>query len=339
MKQGHILLDARLTRRMSVGMKAYASELAARLPRVASDLRFTHHVRGGNFGWDEQVALPLEILRARPGLTHFLSLYAPVFAPGPFVITIHDLIHLHYPAFFKRSVGPYYRTVVRATCARASRVITDDEATAEDLAFFLGVPRAKVRVIPLGCDDAYFGEIPAERVARPFFIYAGNHRAHKDLPTLLSAWASLPPHLEADLYLTGEDDLPPERRVTRERGTLHFLGDVTTERLARLYRACVALVHPALREGFGLPMLEAAVVGARVIACADAAPAVLRPYVDCFAARDIASLRAFMEQSLTSRDEARSGMLLQAARALTWDACARGTAEVYREVLEECRSR
>lgn len=332
-----IALDARLTRQMSVGMKAYAAELAARLPRVAPDLRFSVLSHGQNFSSDEQIGMPLALRRMRPRFTHFLSVYAPVLAPGPFAITIHDLIHLRYPAFFKKKVGLYYQTVVRAVCARAARVITDDERTVDDLKRFLGVPREKIRVIPLGCDDAYLCTIVPERAARPFFLYAGNHREHKDLPTLLAAWAALPPDLSVDLYLTGEDDLSPEQRVTRVRGDIRFLGDVGVERLAGLYAACAALVHPALCEGFGLPMLEAGAAGARVIACEDAVPTVLRPYVACFAAHDVAGLRALMERALAGGEAERGARtaLREASRALTWDRCAVATAEAYRDVLEE----
>jgi glycosyltransferase involved in cell wall biosynthesis len=263
-------------------------------------------------------------------------LYAPLLAPRPFVITIHDLIHLHFPQFFKRKVGPYYQIVVRSVCARADRVLTDDERTIEDLQRFLGVPEEKVRVVPLGCDDLYRMEGEGEPVERPFFLYVGNHLPHKDLPTLLAAWASLPQHHAVDLYITGEDDLPVEWRVERNWGAIHFLGAVTTERLAGLYRSCAALVHPALREGFGLTMLEAAAAGARVIACEDSVPMVLRSYVDRFPAHDVRTLAALMHQALETG--AKHPRLREVAQALGWDRCARATAEVYREVLEEHRS-
>jgi glycosyltransferase involved in cell wall biosynthesis len=338
-KRIDIALDARLTRQMSVGMKAYASELTARLPNVAPDLHFAMFSHGANFSLDEQLIFPLRLVRAKPRLTHFLSLYAPLLAPRPYVITIHDLIHLRFPEFFKRRVGPYYQTVVRAICARAARIVTDDQRTVDDLARLLGVERGKVRIIPLGVDDVYLQDVLPESAERPYFLYVGNHRPHKDLPTLLHAWAALPEELDVDLLLTGDDDLPPEWRVRRTRGSLRFLGDVTVQRLAQLYRGCVALVHSALCEGFGLPMLEAAAVGTRVIATAEAVPSVLRAYVECFAARDTPALAALMEQALAHPEPARVEVLRAAAHQLTWDRCARATAEVYREVLEESQGR
>ena len=331
-----VALEVPRTRHISAGMRAYASELAARLPRVAPDLTFAEFSHAASFGFEEQVALPLRIRRARPRLTHFLSLYAPYFAPAPFALTIHDLIHLNFPELHKRSVAPYYALVVRSLCARAVRVITDDERTVDDLERYLDVAPAKVRVVPLGVDDAFRAEIEAEPAARPYFIYAGNHRPHKDLPTLLAAWARLDPALEADLYLSGDDDLPPDR-PERTRGTLRFLGDVDAARLARLFRGAVALVHPALREGFGLPLLEALAAGTHVIACRTAVPGPLLPYVELFAAGDVESLAALMARSLASpraQDAARAF-----ARTLTWDRCATLTAEVYREALEQSPGR
>jgi glycosyltransferase involved in cell wall biosynthesis len=322
---------------MSVGMSSYAEELVARLPRLAPDLRFETLVRSSGLDAVEQIRLPLALARLRPRLTHFLSVYAPAFAPGPFVITVHDLIHLRYPHYFKRTVGPYYATVVRAVCARARRVITDDERTIEDLERFLGVPSRKVAVVPLGADDRFARSGPAASAERPYFLFVGNHREHKDLATLFAAWQRLDPAFDVDLLVTGPDDVPDAEKPQRDRGEVRFLGDVENDRLAGLYRGTAALVHPALVEGFGLPMLEAAASGAPVIACSEAVPSVLRPYVETFAPRDVAALAEAMTRALVSpgpRDAARSFAI-----TLTWDRCARRTADIYREVLQECSTR
>jgi glycosyltransferase involved in cell wall biosynthesis len=337
MMRPDVAIDLPRIRQMSVGMLAYAEELAARLPAVAPDLRLTTLVRTSALDADEQVRLPFDLWRLRPRLTHFLSVYAPVAAPAPFVITIHDLIHLRYPQYFKASVGPYYGFVVRAVCARAARVITDDERTIEDLGRFLGVPARKIAVIPLGADDRFARPAVATVSPRPYFLFVGNHRPHKDLATLFRAWARLDANLDVDLWVTGPDDIAADEKPARTRGELRFLGDVDAERLASLYAGSVALVHPALCEGFGLPMLEAATVGTAVIACDDAVPSVLRPYVDTFPARDEDALVAHMMHRLASPDAREDARRF--ARALTWNRCAERTAAVYREVLEPCRRR
>lgn len=329
-----IALDLPRMRHMSVGMTAYAEELAARLPRVAPDLRFATLVRTSALDLGEQIGLPLRLRRVRPRLVHHLSVYAPLVGARPTIVTIHDLIHLRFPEYFKNRVGPYYATVVRALCRRAVRVITDDERTVEDLERHLGVPPNKVAIVPLGADDRYFADLAPVVPERPYFLYVGNHRPHKDLATLFAAWETLDPAFDVDLYLTGNDDLSASAIAPRRaRGRLRFLGDVRTEELPALYRNASALVHPALCEGFGLPMLEAAALGTHVIACRDAVPGVLKPHVSAFAPRDAGALASLLRLALTAPADRSAARRF--ARTLTWDRCAERTAEVYRTVLEE----
>jgi glycosyltransferase involved in cell wall biosynthesis len=332
-----VAIDARLTRQMSVGMKAYAEELAVRLPRVAPDLEFAIFRDGKNFGFDEQIRLPVEIRKARCDIAHFLSLYTPALPLCPYVVTIHDLIHLRFPQYFKTKVGPYYRTVVRLVCARAARVITDDERTIGDLQRFLGVDPSRVRVIALGASDRYYAPVEPCRATRPYILYVGNHRAHKDLPTLFEAWAGLPSDIALDLYVTGADDFGDLSRYSRIAGRIIALGDPTIDELASYYAGARALVHPALCEGFGLPMLEAMAVGCPVIACEDAVPAVLLDATLTFKAGDAAGassalLRVLQDPPLSESLVARGR---ERARTFTWDRCAGETAKVYREILEE----
>ena len=331
-----ICVDARLTRQMSAGMKAYTSELRARLPLAAPDMEFRFLDAGGNFGLDEQVALPLAIRRAAPALTHYLTQYVPFFAPSPFVLTIHDLIHLRYPQFFKGKVGPYYRTVVRRACARAARVITDDRRTSADLNRFLAVDPDKVRVVPLGVTEIFASPGAPHRGERDYLLYVGNHRTHKNLATLFEAWSALPRERAVDLYVTGPDDFGGElQRRSTEGRAIRALGDVDESTLAAYYRGARALVHPALCEGFGLPMLEAMAAGAPVVASDEAVPEVLRDAAEIFPARDADALGAALLRVLD--DEGLRARLVNLGRTMattyTWDACARATAGVYREAI------
>jgi glycosyltransferase involved in cell wall biosynthesis len=331
-------LDARVTRQMSAGMKTYARELIARLPRVAPEYSYVEFARGGNFGWHEQIGLPLAMHRARLDVAHFLSQYVPVLLPRRFVVTIHDLIHLRFPEYFKAKVGPYYSTVVRFACARAARVITDDERTVNDLATLLGVNPAKIRVIPLGVSESFMRPVVPHQGARPFLLYVGNHREHKDLATLFEAWSRLPETWKVDLLLTGSDDFGGElQRRSGPGRAIVALGDITTERLAAYYAGARALVQPALREGFGLPMLEAMAAGCPVVACEDAVPRVLAPAVLTFGARNAGELCCVLERLLSDEGLRTRALNIGAkiAQELTWDRCARATADVYREVLEQ----
>lgn len=331
-----VALDARQTRQMSVGMKAYARELAARLPRVAPDLRFVSFTQGANFGVDEQLRLPRAIRHSGAGLTHYLSFYTPVLPPRPYVVTIHDLIHLHFPQYFKSKVPLYYQTVVRFVASRAARVITDDDRTVADLERFLGIDPKRVSVVPLGVDEIFLNPVTPVRAARPYLLYAGNHRGHKDLATLLAAWSSLPPQYAVDLYLTGPDDFEGalQRHSSEDRSAI-ALGDVTQEALAAYYAGASALVHPALLEGFGLPLLEAMACGCPVIATNGSLPRALDGAASTFPAGDATAagerVRAVLDDAQLRARLVEEGR--RRAGILTWDRCALQTAEIYREIL------
>jgi glycosyltransferase involved in cell wall biosynthesis len=330
-----VAFDRRITSHMSAGMSLYVRKLVELLPQVAPDLRFGFVGSGDNFDLAEQLALPLAIARRRPRLVHVPTPFVPLLIPAPFVLTIHDLIDLHYPQFGKPKVGPYYRYGVGPAARRARAVITDDDATAADLEHFLGVDPARIRVVPLGADVAA-AAAPARAGAAPYFLYAGNHRGHKDLATLVRAWAGLPAPLEVDLLLTGSDDVGSAfAGLTRARGELVFIGEVGETELAALYRGARAYVHPALREGFGLPMLEAMRAGVPVIAAQTALPRVLAPHALPFAPGDAAGLGALLLRAL--EEPARFAEIGRAAKAatrdLTWERTARATAAIYRELL------
>lgn len=335
-----IALDVRLTRQMSVGMKTYARELTRRLPLVAPEYEFIPVGSGANFGWSEQVSLPRDVRAARVSLTHYLAHYLPFRAPKLFVLTIHDLIHLRYPQFYKSKVGPYYRTLVRRACARAARVLTDDPRTIADLQRFLQVDPAKVRVVPLGVNELFLGEVEPVQAPRPYFLYVGNHRAHKDLRTLFDAWSALPTEEAVDLYVTGPDDFGGElqRRSTSVR-VIRALGNVDDAQLARYYAGARALVHPAMCEGFGLPMLEAAAARCPIVASSGSIPSVLAASSLIYPTGDAGALRSALARLCS--DQGLCAQLVNngymVAKTLTWDRCARSTADCYREILEELR--
>lgn len=330
-------LDARCGKRISVGMATYMREVSARLPHVAPEYDYRVYAEGQNLGIAEQVVLPLQLLMDRVRMTHYMAHYVPAFAGGTFVFTIHDLIHLRFVQFFRAYIGPYYHTVVKRACRKAARIITSDARTIGDLVYYFNVAPEKIRVIPLAPRERFFDPVTPARVPRPYILNVGNHREHKDIPTLLEAWASLPASYEVDLYLTGDDDFNGElQRRSNGRRQAVALGNISDDELAAYYAGARALVHPALLEGFGLPFVEAMASGCPVIATTDSIPEPLAPVSLQFAPRDVEGARAQIVRLLD--DQALRTSLVErgraVARSLTWDRCARATADVYREVLE-----
>jgi glycosyltransferase involved in cell wall biosynthesis len=328
-----VALDVRETSHTSAGMLAYVRALRGLLPRVAPDLGIAEVGHGDNFDLAEQVGLPLQLARMRPRLVHFPTPFVPRFVGVPYVVTVHDVIDLEFPQYAKRKVGPYWRHVVGPALRGARAVITDDDATVGLLERYLHVDPARVRVIPLGVDAP--DPLPPPLVRdRPYLFYAGNHRPHKDLATLVAAWASLPDTHAVDLVLTGDEE-PALRAVRHAQGELAFTGAVSEHDLWRLYRGAVAYVHPALREGFGLPVLEALRAGTPAIAAETGTATALKPYVHRYDPHDVVALRLLLLRAVEQPGVfARDAEIARAATAgLTWERTVRATAALYRELL------
>jgi glycosyltransferase involved in cell wall biosynthesis len=358
-----IALDARLTRQMSVGMKTYVRELVARLPAQAPQFNFLIFSNepfeglpanatfrqvapnvASNGGPGEQFLFARLLEQSRPALVHYMSVYAPRRCGLAHLYTIHDLIHLRFPRYFSWKVPPYYQLVVRPVAKTAKFVITDARATVGDLQAYLGVVPSRTRVVPLAAADAFSLEEQARlakaqaarqrfQLDRPYFVYAGNHRPHKNIRTLVEAWRMT--SAACDLVLTEDGpfgfSLDSE---TKSNGKILTVGHVSQDELVALYAGCAGAVQPSFYEGFGLGALEAMSAGAPVIVART--PVLLELVGDAaltFVPSDSAELSRHLQTLLSDAAIVAKlrGVGRSRARDFSWDHTASMTAQIYGE--------
>jgi glycosyltransferase involved in cell wall biosynthesis len=226
--------------------------------------------RFANAGPGRIASEQLAAATARADLLHFFDLTGPVLAPRrPFVTTVHDgsVLRGLRPGrhAYKRRLWPW--------AVRRSRAIVAVSGFAKQEAVeLLDAPPEKVRVIHsgpgLGPAPAVDGAAPVVGEP-PFFLYVGQLAASKNLPFLIEAHAAS--GAEADLVLVGRpgEDYPAlletvQRSPRRDR--VRLVLDASDTQVDRLYRSALALVHPALYEGFGFTPLEAMARGCPVLA-------------------------------------------------------------------------
>jgi glycosyltransferase involved in cell wall biosynthesis len=281
--------------------------------------------------WD--LTLPAIAAAREPvDLVHYLHPAFPAVSPGcPVLVNLLDAIGWVVPGY--RLPQPYERLERRAV-RRADLVLTLSESARADIERVLGVPGAKIRITYLGAPPLD----PATSSKDPYFLFVGGTEKRKNLGVVLDALSSLDGF---KLRVVGANTASPVHDARTEQMGVDWLGHVSEQELAELYRHATALVFPSRYEGFGLPVLEAMARRTPVIASdRSSIPEVARGAAILVDPDDVQGLRDAMlrvagDASLRE-DMIRRGA--EVASGFSWDETARATVAAYEELSRLPRS-
>ena len=196
----------------------------------------------------------------------------------PQITVVHDLLPLYYPAEYPRQQY-YFRSLVPRVLQSSRVIVADSESTRRDVVQSYGVAPDKVRVVYPGYDPANYAPNGGDRLAR-------RHRGvlrplrgqpppaqEPPVPPRRPRHPPPPPAGEARDPRRRPARLrarrAPARRDARARpSAVSFQGYAAEGELRDLYAGAACLVLPSLREGFGLPVLEAMACGTPVVTSA-----------------------------------------------------------------------
>jgi glycosyltransferase involved in cell wall biosynthesis len=309
----------------------------------------------GNYSLAEQVKVPLALRREKVTLFHAPHYVLPPLVRCRSVVTIHDCIHLMFPEYLpSRGALMYARTAIGLAARRAARVMTVSDSSKRDILRFVDVEPDRIDVIHNAYDERFAIEPREDEVVRvreryqlhdEFVLYAGNVKPHKNLERLIQAFALVRQrgldHLK--LVIIG-DEMSKYTALRRavHRHQLHkyvrFLGFLSEDTLAVMYRLAAVFVFPSLYEGFGLPPLEAMASGTPVVTSnLSSLPEVTGDaalLVDPYDATAIADgiFRVLTDETLR-RELRRKGVAR--AQQFSWEASVRRVREIYCEASRE----
>ncbi|MBC3538113.1 glycosyltransferase family 4 protein [Rufibacter sediminis] len=291
--------------------------------------------------WSPQYNIPLLPIRARKR-----------------VVTIHDTYHLAYRHTLSLAQKVYATVLLRAAVRVSDRVVTVSQFSREELIKYTGCPPAKINVIYNGVNTSLFKTSDSPqlehtlRAALPklparYIIYVGNVKPHKNLITLLKAYAGLPSSLreEYHLVIVGQKEgfITPDEEVPQFleaqeglRPFVHFTGFVPDNLLPLLYNYASLSVFPSVYEGFGFPPLESMACGCPVVASTSASiPEVCGEAALYFEALNEKGLRKQLMRVLGD-PELRAELVrrgLQQYRHYSWQTSAEQHLQVLKELL------
>ena len=300
----------------------------------------------------EQLGFPTHLAGA-VDLLHVPHYNAPLRWRGPFVTTVNDLTQLSPVMPTTAIQRAYVRFFIARALRRANAVLTLTEHVKQELIGSFGPSAERVIVGPLGVDHDHFRPIARELsvarlgkrlpTTRPFILFVGSVRPHKNMARLLEAFARLRAEYGAthDLVVVGEREgfilstpllrLPPEIQ-----GAVHFTGYVPDDLLPALYTAADAFILPSLHEGFGLPPLEAMACGTPVaVSNRSSLPEVVGDAGLLLDPCDVREMAAALHRITTDsglRDALRQRGLIR-ARRFCWSDTASTYLETYQAAL------
>lgn len=249
------------------GIGRFATELKARLEKK-------HSIRLRDIELSHSPTHPLDAFRLSRFLNSkqasmFISpgFNVPIWSGCPVVATVHDLIHVQYAGEQSLAKSLYYRFVQRPVIRRSPVTLTVSEFSRRQIVDWYGVSESQVVSVGNGISDAFKPAGPKRVADQPYFVYVGNTKPHKNIPTLLDALQTLADTTHAKLLMVVKSDVWLQTQI-EERGLLQrieLISGVDDETLAKFYRGAVATVLPSHFEGFGLPLVEAMACGCPVI--------------------------------------------------------------------------
>jgi alpha-1,3-rhamnosyl/mannosyltransferase len=233
-----------------------------------------------------------------------------------------------------------------------SSIIAISEFTKADLVEWLGIPREKITVVPLGVDTRMFKPMQGsagylqDRFALEgdYILHVGTLENRKNLLPLLDAFSQVRKrHPHVRLVLAGN----PGKGCEHVQEKIHKLGLEKAilrlgyldgdQDLPHLYSGAKAFIFPSLYEGFGLPVLEALACGTPVAASnCTAIPEVAGDAALLFDPRepdDIADkvLRLLEDSGLVLALREKS---FARVRSFTWTETAKQTLRIYKNCGE-----
>ncbi|WP_035423259.1 glycosyltransferase family 4 protein [Asticcacaulis benevestitus] len=265
----HALISGVIARKRSGDPLLAGLDLAMASPKgVTSHLDLENlvgkHLKG--IPW-EQFELPA---MAGKGLLVNLGNVGPVSRTGD-VLMIHDAQIFITPESYSKAFRVWYKTILPILAHKASRILTVSEYARSCLAEAGIAPLERIEVLHNGVD--HIKNVTSDPlilstlglINRPYLVGMSSVQHHKDVRTIIRA-ADIMKNRDVPLVLIGSATEADFKAAGIDLGSNIILaGRLRDEEMRAVIEGARAFAFPSLTEGFGLPPLEAMLLGTPAI--------------------------------------------------------------------------
>jgi len=313
------------------------------------------------YSFAEQLLFPLILYRENFDLVHFTQINVPLAYLKSFVVTIHDVILHEFSTergspvsrfFYKLKKIPYYLIFAKDVYTSKS-VIVPSETTKNDLLKYYSINRDKITVT-----HEAVGHYPSSQevfrktgvlekygIKKPYLLALGSFYPHKNIEGLVRAYKIMrgKKSFTGQLVLVGKESYFSEKLrdfINTQKiegivfpGQLHPAGYLPDDEVEPILANAFAYVQPALKEGFGIPPVEAMVFGVPTVVsdipCLTEMCGEASLYFDPLSVEDMAEKIGEAVTNGKLREELiKKG--LENIKRFSWQKMARETLEAYR---------
>nr|WP_315224033.1 glycosyltransferase family 1 protein [uncultured Flavobacterium sp.] len=247
-------------------------------------------IPGGSYPWWEQFKLPKVAKAYNCDLLHCTSNTAPYSRKTPLITTLHDIIYmegsiikllLNKASLYQKFGNLYRRIIVAKVVKNSSCLITVSNFEKQNISDFFKLKDKKIETIHNGVNQNFTIEMDPDhlykvktdyKLPEDYLLHIANKDPRKNTRGVLIAFNDFlkKATVSYQLVLLGykEADLKiilNEIDATHLRQHIILTGYVSDEDLPAIYYLSKLFLFPSLREGFGIPIIEAMACGVPVI--------------------------------------------------------------------------
>jgi glycosyltransferase involved in cell wall biosynthesis len=270
----HVYINGKFLCQKATGVQKYALGVSMALqklhpdivviaPKGSADCEGLKVIRkgwGSGFFW-EQLWLPWFMWFHRGALLLNFCNTAPLLLKRQ-IVTIHDLAFLKNKEWLSASFRLWYKFLIPRICKRSVKIITVSECIRQEISEVYAVPVEKIVVVPNGLPNMAYDE--TSPYPFPYLLLTGIYNPRKNASFVIS---QLPEIKKRNYHVvgTGSDAGIYGNEEFAQDEYLHLLGFVDDKTYYTVLKHAAALVFPSGYEGFGIPVLEALMLGTMVV--------------------------------------------------------------------------
>jgi glycosyltransferase involved in cell wall biosynthesis len=255
---------------------------------------------------------------------------------------VHDMSFKVFPESLKPNLRGIMNRHLPEWIKRTDKVIVVSNHAATELQRYYP-DITNIEIIHNGVDHTIYRQYDQEEIRKnnmafnlkcPYFLYVGNIEPRKNIGRLLDAYKHINPSLakHSELVIVGGKGWKSEAvfhqiEDLRKSGMAIRIMNayVSDDNLALLYNGALALLHPALYEGFGLTPLQAMACGTPVVVGnTSSLPEVAGPAGIYCNPEDVNTITTAIEYAAAKSDnEPFKKLLIQQASFFSWQTSAK----------------